>query len=70
MEPRAGEGHRPQRVCEGPVPAPGAQPRGISRKIGAKKSRPKIPLRRLNTKSSERMVFELAVGFKKFCRRP
>ena len=40
MEPRAGEGHRPQRVCEGPVPAPGAQPRGISQKIGANKKSP------------------------------
>ena len=58
-----------QRVCEDPVPAPGAQPRGIPRKIGVKKSRPKNPLRRLYAKSSKTMVFELAVGFKKFCRR-
>ena len=69
MELRAGEGHRPQRGCEDPVPAPGAQPRDIPRKIGVKKSRPQIPLRRLNTKSSKTMVFELAVGFKKFCPR-
>ena len=70
MELRAGEGHRPQRGCEDPVPAPGAQPRDILRKIGVKKSRPQIPLRRLNTKSSKTMVSELAVGFKIFCRRP
>ena len=70
MEPRAGEGHRPQRICEDPVPALGAQPRDIPRKIGVKKSRPKIPLRRLNTKSPKTMVFELAVGVKNFCRRP
>ena len=65
MELRAGEGHRPQRGCEDPVPAPGAQPRDIPRKIGVKKSRPQIPLRRLNTKSSKTMVSELAVGFLK-----
>ena len=70
MELRAGEGHRPQRGCEDPVPAPGAQPRDIPRKIGVKKSRPQIPLRRLNTKSSKTMVSELAVGVKKICRRP
>ena len=64
MELRAGEGHRPQRGCEDPVPAPGAQPRDIPRKIGVKKSRPQIPLCRLNTKSSETMVSELAVGVK------
>ena len=70
MELRAGEGHRPQRGCEDPVPAPGAQPRDILRKIGGEKSRPQIPLRRLNTKSSKTMVSELAVGVKNFCRRP
>ena len=54
----------------GPGGAPrGAEPRGIPRKIGAKQSRPEILLRRLNAKSSQTMVFELAVGFKKFGRR-
>ena len=70
MELRAGGGHRPQRGCEDPVPAPGAQPRDIPRKSGVKKSRPQIPLRRANAKSSKTMVSELAVGVKKFCRRP
>ena len=42
----------------------GAQPRGIPRKVGVKKSRPEIPLRRVNTKSSQTVVFELAVGLK------
>ena len=36
---------------------------------GVKKSRPRIPLRRLNAKSSQTLVFEFAVGFKKFWRR-
>ena len=48
----------------GPGGAPrGAQPRGIPRKVGVEKSRQRIPLRRLNAKSSQTMVFELAVGF-------
>ena len=68
MELRAGEGHRPQRGCEDPVPAPGAQPRDIPRKIGVKKSRPRIPLRRANAKASKTIVFELAVSLKKFSR--
>ena len=45
-------------------PAQGHPPKNRS-----EKSRQRIPLRRLNAKSSQTMVFELAVGFKKFCRR-
>ena len=41
----------------------------IPRKIGVKESRLKIPLRRLYPKSSKTIISELAVGFKKCCRR-
>ena len=47
----------------------GCPAQDLPREIGVKKSRPKIPLRRLYPKSMKAVVFELAVGFEKFCRR-
>ncbi len=47
----------------------GCLAQGPTPKNRSEKSRPRIPLRRANAKSSKTMVFELAVGFKKFCRR-
>ena len=56
----AGPGAGPGRPAQGDMP----------RKIGVKKSRPKFPWRRAYAKSAQSMISELAVGVKKFCRRP
>ena len=51
------------------MPTRDAWPKDLPRKFGVKKSRPKNPWRRAYPKSMKTVVFDFAVGFKKFCRR-
>ena len=67
MERRIGVvGVRNTSARVGPQASPARAPH--PRKIGVKKSRLKIPWRRFYPKSTVMAVFELAVGFNKFCR--